>query len=69
MVPKYAKQIEYIRVDNNKIINMSCIKWVKKLDDCLAICTKGDGCYAGDTHPLCKVNNPKSYDRLNKHFE
>jgi hypothetical protein len=34
----------------------------------MEICTKGDGCYIGDTHKLCKINNPESYEKLNKHY-
>ncbi len=69
MIRKYTKHVEYIKADNNKILNASCIKWVKKMDECMEICMKGDGCYIGDTNRLCKVNNPESYDKLDKHFE
>ena len=61
--------LKFIKADNNKIINEKCIKWVRKMDDCFDICTKGDGCYIGDTHKVCKINNPESYERLNKYFE
>ena len=62
--------ITFIKVDNNKILNEQCIKWVRKIDECLDICTKGNGCYIGDTHKVCKVNNPttrqirSAYSRL-----
>jgi hypothetical protein len=69
MIRRYTKQPEYIKADNNKILNASCIKWVKKMDECMEICMKGDGCYIGDTSRLCKINNPESYEKLNKHFE
>ena len=64
----------YIKTDDNVIINEKCIKWVKKMDDCLNVCTKSTGCNElnlkfNDTHKICKINNPKSYDKLNKHFE
>ena len=64
------KKISYIRTDDNKIINEKCIKWVKKIDDCLDVCTKSDGCsiYNGDTHKICKINNLTSYNKLNIHF-
>ena len=65
----YVKQNTYIKTDNNKIINETCIKWVRKIDECMEICTKGDGCYIGDTHKICKINNAESYERINKHFE
>ena len=58
----------YIRVDDNKVINEKCIKWIKKMDECLAVCTKSDGCYKSTTHTVCKINNFDSYNKLNKHF-
>jgi len=61
--------IKFIKVDDNKILNEACIKWVRKIDECLDICTKGNGCYIGDTHKVCKANNKESYERLNKYFE
>jgi hypothetical protein len=60
----------YIKTDNNRIINEKCIRWVQKIDECLEICTKSDGCsYGVDTHKLCKINNPDSYEKINKHFK
>jgi len=57
----------YIKVDNNKVINEKCIKWIKKMDECLSsICNKIDEYYMKDTHTVCKINNSDSY---NKHFE
>ena len=63
--------MNYIKVDNNKIINENCIRWVKKMDECLEICTKSTGCNSitGDTHKICKANNEASYNKLNKLFE
>jgi hypothetical protein len=60
--------MNYIKVDDNKIINEKHIKWVKKIDECLRICTKSDGCVKRQTHALCKVNNEESYLKLNAHF-
>lgn len=59
----------YIKADDNKIINEKCITWVKKMSECLVICTKTTGCSANDTHKICKLNNLDSYNKLNKHFE
>ena len=41
------------------------------MNDCLEVCVKTDGCSirSGDTHKICKFNNPYSYNKLNKHFE
>jgi hypothetical protein len=52
----------YLKTDNNKIINETHIRWVKKM-------TKSTGCSInGDTHRICKLNSPDSYDKLNVHF-
>ena len=61
----------YIKTDNNVAINEKKIRWVKKMSDCLEICVKTNGCNVknGDTHKICKLNNPDSYNKLNKVFE
>ena len=64
------KQV-YLKTDNNKIINEKCIRWVKKMDECLEVCIKSDGCRGGsflDTHKICKLNNLDSYEKLNQLF-
>jgi predicted nucleic acid-binding Zn ribbon protein len=66
---EYIKTVHYIKTDESRIINETCIKWVKKIDECLEVCMKGNGCYIGDTHKICKMNNPKSYELLIKYFE
>jgi len=65
------KNENFIKVDDNKIINKKCIIWVKKIEECLKICTKVTGCSLenGDTHKLCKVNNNDSYLFLNEWFK
>ena len=71
-IKKYSimESVSYIKADNNKIINERAILWVRKLDRCLAICTKSIGCDGiHDTHRICKSKNPDSYNKLNKHFE
>ena len=59
----------YIKTDNDTILNEHCIKWVKKRNECLEVCMKGNGCFVGDTHSICETKSKKSYDKLNKHFE
>ncbi len=59
----------YIKADDNKIINEKCIRWVKKMSECLAVCTMSKGCSIEQTHKICKLNNLDSYNKLNKHFE
>lgn len=63
-------QTIYLKADNNRIINQKYIRWVKKINDCLEVCTKSIGCQAGsDTHRICEYNNYNSYNKLNKKFE
>lgn len=61
----------YIKTDDNTIINENCIRWVKKINNCLEICTKSTGCNVQnkDTHQICKLYNLDGYNKLNKHFE
>lgn len=65
-------QTLFIKADDNKLINEKCIMWVKKMDDCLYVCTKSIGCDTigfDGTHKICKINNYDSYSRLNKYFD
>jgi len=61
----------FIKADDNKIINEKCIRWVKKMGDCLEICSRSNGCSIemGQTHRICKLNNNDSYNKLNAYFE
>ena len=64
------EEISYIKTDDNKIINEKCIRWVKKMSECLEVCLKTTGCIeTKDTHKICKSNNLDSYNKLNKHFD
>ena len=64
------EKVSYIKADDNKLINKKAILWIKKLNECLEVCTKSTGCSVqnGDTHKICKLNNPSSYNRLNSWF-
>lgn len=60
----------FLKTDDNRIINEKCIRWVKKMNDCLEVCIKTTGCIGGDdTIKICKCNNLDSYNKLNKYFE
>jgi len=61
-------KISYIKTDSGIIINEKCIRLVKKMDECLAVCLKQNGCRINDTHKICKLNNLESYLYLNKNF-
>jgi len=62
--------IVYFKTDENKAINEKHIRWIKKINNCLEVCTKSNGCVVKkDTHSICKLYTPDSYDKLNKAFE
>ena len=45
----------YIKADGNRLINEAAIKWVEKMDECLAVCTKSIGCSPDNMHKICKL--------------
>lgn len=60
----------YIKADDNTIINEKCIRWVKKMSECLEVCSVSTGCTVKyNTLKICKINNFDSYNKLNKYFE
>ena len=62
--------VSYIKLDANTMINENCIRWVKKMGDCLEVCAIPNGCNLKyNLHSICKVDNLDSYNKLNKHFE
>ena len=61
--------VNYIKMDNNTLVNESAIRWVRKIDECMKICTRSDGCSLKNTHSLCKNTNADSYNYLQRFFE
>lgn len=62
--------VSYLKTDDNRILNEAQIKWVKKMNECLEVCTRSDGCKLSfNTHTICKSNSLDSYNKLIKHFE
>ena len=60
----------YVKADDNKIINANAILWIKKMSDCLEVCTKTTGCHASkDTHKICKFHTQDSYNKFNVLFK
>jgi hypothetical protein len=61
---------EYFKTDENKLINKKYIRWIKKINNCLEVCSKSNGCVVGkNTHRICKLYTPDSYNKLNGLFE
>ncbi len=65
------KTTTFLKTDNNIIINEAAEKWVKKMNECMNVCIKSEGCtsFMNHTHSICKKYNPDSYEKLNKHFD
>lgn len=67
-----SERIPYIKADDDVIINEKHIRWVKKINDCMEICSKQSGCSLNnngkETHKVCKINNLESFLRLDKKF-
>jgi len=61
--------VQFIKADNNKVININAITWIKKMDECLEVCAKSTGCNEGsDTHKICNNQSQNGYSKLNKLF-
>jgi hypothetical protein len=60
---------DFIKIDGNKILNVKFIRWMKKMDECIHICSITSGCNEYNLQPVCKMNNNDSYNKLNKYFE
>lgn len=56
----------FIRVTDNKIVNEKAITWVRKMDECIYICTSSNGCNMGATHIVCNYKYPEDYTKLNE---
>ena len=64
-----SNKVSYIKINDDTILNESCIRWIKKVDECLEICAKPVGCSVGiNTHKVCNQGNPDTYLKLNNNF-
>jgi hypothetical protein len=59
----------FVKADNEKVINLTFVRWIKKVDECFYMCSRMDGCRDQDTHKVCKTNNSISHDKLAKLFQ
>lgn len=63
-----TQNAEFIQINENTIINLNYIQWIKKIDECMYICNKVYGCDENTlygTHKICKDSNyQKSYNKL-----
>ena len=59
----------FIMVDNNTVINVKQIRWIKKYKECLYVCTRSQGCSILTAHEICKKKNMEGYMKLNTFFD
>jgi hypothetical protein len=62
---------KFIVADDDTIISRKSIIWIKRIEECMYICTKSNGCNSSnlnDTHKVCRINNPTSYNTINNQF-
>lgn len=62
----------FVKSTGNKLINTKYIRWMKKMDDCIYICSMMNGCNTmnnNNLHQVCKEINNDSYNKLNEFFK
>jgi hypothetical protein len=59
-----SNKVSYIKIDDTKFINESCILWIKKVDDCFEINSKQ--AIGSVTDKVCKSVEPYNYDKIYK---
>jgi hypothetical protein len=59
----------FIKIDDEKILNVNYIRWIQKKDECFYICSKMDGCtiIEGSVR-VCKTTNSESFHKIMKMF-
>ena len=64
---------DFIKTDENKIVNVKYIRWVQKVNECMELCSKLNGCSLNslgkETITVCKMNSPDSFEKLDKYFK
>jgi hypothetical protein len=66
------RNTDFIKFNDGLVLNKNHIRWIKKIHDCMYICTKSGGCSASarSTHVICSSNeNQKNdFDKLDQMF-
>lgn len=55
---------DLIKIQDGLILNKNQINWIKKVHDCMYICTKDNGSNLPTSHVICNVNE-KIFEKLN----
>ena len=61
---------ELIKMDDGLVLNMRNIKWIKKVHNCMYICTKDNGNKFSTSHVICQNSdkNEKVFEKFNIMF-
>ncbi len=61
---------KYIRTDNGTLIHERAILWMRRVEECIHLCSRTVGCsehpVQGNTHRICKDFSPETYNRLKR---
>ena len=58
----------FIQVKPDILINQNYITWIQRIDECMHICTKVDGCTLNTAHKVCNSVNPTGYEKIHMLF-
>ena len=60
----------FLSIDDSILINERCVRWVKKMDECMYVCDKLYGCKdIYETYKICKETNPMNYEVWSQKFQ
>lgn len=64
------RNTDFIKFNDDLVLNKKYIRWIKKVHDCMYICTKSDGCNNWSSHVICSSNEnqKKDFDKINQIF-
>jgi hypothetical protein len=66
------EKTNFIKINNDTIININYIQWMKKIGDCMYVCNKVYGCDENNlygTHKICKNDNYNIYKILEQQYK
>ena len=61
---------ELIKMDDGLVLNIRNIRWIKKVHDCMYICSKDNGNNISTSHVICnsREKNEKTFEKFNIMF-
>jgi len=58
---------DLIKIEDGLILNIRNIRWIKKIHDCMYICTKDNGFNLSTSHVICNTSEKqaKVFEKFN----